>query len=176
MFQDRPLCYPTCRRRPGRVLLINLSCTTHLVSFLCSCPSILYPLGYKNIVEGSIESSSEVKVSGIHQSPLVHKPSYFNVDGHQIGQVLFILGKSMLAVPSHHLFYVHRNMFPEDLLRDQANWSVVPHNDLSLFWKCVQSACLQLLGTSADLCSLAKIIDSSLQGHWPTVSFLGCSP
>jgi len=86
------------------------------------CPSILYLLGYKNIVGDGVESFAEVKVNGTRFSPLVHKPSYFSIDGHQVGQVLFTLGKSVLAVPSRHLLRVHRNVFAEDLLHDFPKW------------------------------------------------------
>lgn len=90
MFQDKPLCYPTCHRCPGRVQLINyypLSPSTQPVNFLYSSPSIWYLLGYENVVGDGVESFAEVKVNGINCSPLVHKPSYFNIDGHQVGQI-----------------------------------------------------------------------------------------
>lgn len=72
----------------SRVQLINcyhLSPTTQPVSFLYSYPSILYLLGYKDIVGHGVESFAEVKLDCIPCSPLIHKPSYFNIDGHQAG-------------------------------------------------------------------------------------------
>lgn len=70
---------------------------------LCSPPtqSISPQSSYKDAAGDFVKGLAEVKVNDTHSFPLVPRPSHLIVEDSRVGQALFFLGKSVLAVPKH---------------------------------------------------------------------------
>lgn len=68
----------------------------------------------------------------MHKFPLIHRANNLIVEDSQVGQVLFFLDKSVLALSKHFFLRLSGNGFQEDLLyhlpghRGETDQSIVP--------------------------------------------------
>lgn len=68
------------------------------------CPRSMSPqLVSRGVTGDCVKSPAKAESNGMCCVPFVHKISHPIVEGNWVGQAQFVLGKSMLVVPSHLL-------------------------------------------------------------------------